>query len=338
MNKYGLRIAVVLVLVSLIFFILYTFSDIGFENKNAPKTVELSVQEGESFSQIAKELENKGVVKSAIVLRLRAEEKGLDRKIAPGKYRFSTDMSYEEVLSVFEKGPLTEFIKVTIPEGYTVKQIAEKLSQLPGFDRDSFLEISLKQKSTFEDDYDFLKQNPTQSLEGYLFPDTYFFTGKESEEQIIRTMLDNFQKKLNEIEIEKSTAGNELTLHEIITIASIIEKEARLPEERKLVASVIYNRLEKGMLLQMCSTVQYLLEEPKENLTEEDLQIESPYNTYLHRGLPPGPICNPGKDSIEAALQPAETDYLYYVLVDDSGKHFFTSSYDEFLKAKQNRK
>ena len=171
-------------------------------------------------------------------------------------------------------------------------------------------------------------------MEGYLFPDTYEVPKKYGVEKMIKVMLSNF----NQIAIEnKFTDRAEkigFSLNEIIILASIIEKEAKFNDEKNKVSSVFYNRLKINMKLQSCATIQYILGEPKEGLDENDLKIDSPYNTYLYKGLPPGPICNPGLDSIIAALEPAEEDYLFFVL-GDNGRHIFSKTYQEHLKNKK---
>lgn len=172
------------------------------------------------------------------------------------------------------------------------------------------------------------------TLEGYIFPKTYTFEKKTRPETIARRMLYQFQIETEALDWSILAQKN-LTKHDIIIIASLIEEEAKVAEERPIIAAVIYNRLAKNMPLQIDATVQYALPERKAVLTYEDYKVDSPYNTYLRLGLPPGPITNPGLDSIKAALAPASVDYYYYVLTSPEGKHTFTRTYEEFLNAKK---
>lgn len=300
--------------------------------------VEISVTHGMSFYELSRVLEEKGVIKSAYVLRLYASRSGIDRKLKPGRYVFKAPSDYKKVLEVIEKGPIVDVVKVTIPEGYSNKQIAILMSSVFGRSPDEFLAHFNSGKRQYEDRFPFLRAVPGASLEGFLFPDTYFFRKNSAVEEITASMLKNFANKSVEIGLLKSPSDENQNLHKIVIIASIVEKEAKLKEERPLIASVFYNRLSKGMKLQSCATVEYVFDFRKPNLTLEDLKVDSPYNTYIHSGLPPGPICNPGADSLRAALNPAKTNYLYFVLADESGRHYFAETYAEFLKYKSLRK
>jgi UPF0755 protein len=297
------------------------------------KKVELEIKPGMNFYDLSVVLQKKGVVKSAFVLRHLASNRGIDRKLSPGKYVFKTGSDYEEVLEIINKGPVVRVIKVTIPEGFSNRQVASRVANLLKLDEKRFLDFINSGRPFFENHYSFLKNVPVDSLEGYLFPDTYYVKEGTSQEEIVALMIENFYNRARSIGL-LGNSQNEKNLHQIVTLASIVEKEARLEEERPLIASVFYNRLKKGMKLQSCATVEYLFGFSKERLLNEDLKIDSPYNTYLYSGLPPGPICNPGLASLKAALNPASTNYLYFVLVDESGRHFFARTYEEFLKAK----
>ena len=238
-------------------------------------------------------------------------------------------MDFQEIADIIVSGKVTT-VNFTIPEGYTIYQTASAIAAKGLGDYDTL--VSLIEAGDFE--YDFLKdaQNNKNKLEGYLFPNTYTVDEGMNEEQIIKVMLDQFEKQPYKVYAE---SGSSYSLNDIITVASIIERECKVDEERPLVASVIYNRLAKGMPLQMCSTVQYVLGKQKEVLTYADTRIESPYNTYTNTGLPPGPICSPGLAAIKAALNPADTDYLYFVLSEKlDGTSNFSSDYAQFEKDK----
>jgi UPF0755 protein len=220
-------------------------------------------------------------------------------------------------------------IVVTIPEGLTIDETAAILESRALIDRDIFTGLCADRKFIKEMGYD------AATLEGYLFPDTYFFSGSQSETTICRIMLKNFKTHMRGLKLDASDS-----LREILIIASLVEKEARFDDERPLIADVFVNRLKIRRPLESCATVIYALKasgNPRfanyTALLERDLKFSSPYNTYLHMGLPPGPICSPGARSIQAARQPASTDYLYFVLM-GNGRHYFSRSYKEHLAAK----
>jgi UPF0755 protein len=223
-----------------------------------------------------------------------------------------------QILNKLARGEIVVY-KITIPEGYTSIQIAELLDKKEIVEKESFLK---------------LVKYGEKSWEGYLFPDTYEVPKKFGAENMFKLMLSNFEQVAVDNKLINKAEQTGFTMDEIITLASIIEKEAQFAEEKRQISSVFHNRLKIGMKLQSCATIQYILGKPKEILEESDLEIESPYNTYLYKGLPPGPICNPGIDSIIAALEPANEDYLYFVL-GDNGRHIFSKTYEEHLKNKK---
>jgi UPF0755 protein len=240
-----------------------------------------------------------------------------------------------EIVEVIVSGKaLIDTVKFTIPEGYNLNQIAEKLNSLGVVSPES-IQAALKVESY---KYDFIGQIPDREkkLEGYLFPDTYEIYKDTSAEAIIDKLLGRFNTVFTE-EYRNRAKELNMTIDQVITLASIIEREAKLDTERKTISAVFHNRLKKNMMLQSCATVQYLFKEQKEILTYKDLEIESPYNTYKHTGLPPGPIASPGLKSIEAALYPENVDYLYFVANDD-GSHVFTKTYSEHLEAQNKMK
>ncbi|MGQ9807227.1 MAG: endolytic transglycosylase MltG [Armatimonadota bacterium] len=242
------------------------------------------------------------------------------RPFIPGVYRIRQDTRLFTILDRLVNGDIATQ-KVTIPEGFTIRQIARRLDEHQVTDAAVFLDLASSGASRFG------IETPTGSLEGYLFPDTYFLPFDTSAEQVIRRMLDNLERRVvrpHGKEIRRSGR----TLHEILTIASLIEREARLPEDRPLIASVIENRLRLGMPLQIDATILYAQGQHKSRVLYRDLDVESDYNTYRNRGLPPGPIANPGLACIEAALRPAQTDYLYYVAAPD-GSHLFAVTFEE---------
>lgn len=298
-------------------------------DSNDTQTVSVIISSGSSTGQIGQILEEEGIISSADKFKIWSRIKGYDSRYKAGTYTLSPSMDFQEIADIIVSGKVTT-VNFTIPEGYTIYQTASAIAAKGLGDYDTL--VSLIEAGDFE--YDFLKdaQNNKNKLEGYLFPNTYTVDEGMNEEQIIKVMLDQFEKQPYKVYAE---SGSSHSLNDIITVASIIERECKVDEERPLVASVIYNRLAKGMPLQMCSTVQYVLGKQKEVLTYADTRIESPYNTYTNTGLPPGPICSPGLAAIKAALNPADTDYLYFVLSEKlDGTSNFSSDYAQFEKDK----
>lgn len=294
--------------------------------------LQIEIVEGATTVEIAEQLANAGVVPNANMFRLKAASSGLDAQLKAGVYDLYTGMEYEEAIEVLAAGPPIEYVTVTIPEGFTVEQIAERIAAKTGLSSERLLFLGLEGAEVFDEL--FLDANPTPSLEGYLFPKTYRIAEGSSEEDVIRMMLDQFDRETRAIDLTRIREAG-LTEHDWVTLASMIEREVRVADERRLVSSVIYNRLERGMRLEIDATIEYILPGTRPRLLNSHLQIDSPYNTYMYSGLPPGPIASPGLAALEAAADPAQTDYIYYVLTSTDGAHTFTETYAEFLEAKE---
>ncbi|MDD4088177.1 MAG: endolytic transglycosylase MltG, partial [Tissierellia bacterium] len=219
---------------------------------------------------------------------------------------------------------------ITVIEGLTNEDMAQSLSEQTELDYDRFIEL-MEAPEIFKEELEFLKDTPVSNLQGYLMPDTYNIYVNSSEEDIVRVLLKQFDKFYID-EIKPKMENTRLTFNEVINLASIVEKEALLDEERDEVAKVFLNRLDINMKLQSCATVNYANGEWKERLTNEDIEIDSPYNTYIIEGLPPSPINSPGKVSIISVLEPADVDYLFFVAKGD-GSHYFSNTYDEHINA-----
>ena len=235
---------------------------------------------------------------------------------------------------LMKDGEKRKTVKFTIPEGYTILQIANKMVEL-GICKssDEFVQAC---NDISKYNYDFVQEIPERNLrlQGYLFPDTYEIYADAKVTEVIEKMLKRFDA-IYDADFRARTTALGYSIDQVVNMASIIEKEVRVPEERKLVASVINNRMKIDMPLQMCSTVMYVLNKSYPQLTIADTKIDSPYNTYINQGLPAGPIANPGKAAIEAVLYPEETDYIYFVLKDaESGEHVFSRTLDEHNAAK----
>lgn len=297
-----------------------------------PKTIKVTIPRGYNTTQIANLLANKGVITNSYTFRAYATLSQAELKLQPGTYSLRTDMTYYQILKILTKGKKEKLVTIVIPEGFTVKEVVARLAKKTKRPEADFFEYTKGQGVPA------LKPPELpldlNNLEGYLFPKTYSFAVNEHPAKIVKRMLTQFEQET--ASLDWSFAQNKgLSKHQIITVASLIEEEAKVPEERPLIAAVIYNRLAKNMPLQIDATVQYALPQRKEVLTNEDLKVASPYNTYQNLGLPPGPITNPGLESIKAALAPANVDYLYYVLTSADGRHTFTNNYNDFLKAKR---
>lgn len=292
--------------------------------------VKVAIRLGASTTEIANLLEKKKVIRNPYFFLLSAKTRGLSQNLKAGVYNLHQNMDYEAVLNVLEKGPAQKVFKVIVPEGLTINQTANRIAKQSDIDADVLLSIIT---SGGIEDIEMINGAPWATYEGFLFPKTYEVFEGTRPEQLVRKMLKQFMSETKSIDWRVAETWG-LTKYDIIIISSLIEREAKLSQERNKVAAVIYNRLQKNMLLQIDATVQYALGGNNQKLTTEDLKIDSPYNTYVNQGLPPGPICSPGLESIKAALQPVDADFLYYVLTGKDGSHTFTGSYDEFLKAK----
>jgi len=279
----------------------------------------LTIEKGTSLREIGDLLARKKLIKSADFFVWYARWRGKERQIEAGSYRISSAWPLREILDRIVGGKVISY-RVTIPEGYTAAQIGHLLA-VKGIANEAAFQSVV---SSGEFAYPFLKGIPSgpNRLEGYLFPATYEFQAGLSEKEIIDQMLKSFQKAFTP-ELQQRAAQMGLSIRQVVILASLVEREAKLDRERPLIAAVFLNRLKNGMRLESCATIQYVLGKQKEKLTYEDLKIPSPYNTYLNNGLPPGPIANPGLASIKAVLYPAEVKYLYFVARGD-GSHIFS--------------
>ncbi len=297
----------------------------------------VEVPSGANAETIAGILEEENLIHNQLVFRIFVRRYNLGGSFIAGEYLLSPSMSLNEIVSKIQSGDVhAETVWFTIPEGYTVEQIAARLENEGLAESEKFLDLAGNPPEGMLENFPFLMEidNPDirYLLEGYLFPDTYEIYADAGEEDIIWIMLGRLDNTVDE---DKWLRIEELdtTLHEILTIASLVEREGRVDHERSRIAGVIYNRLAIGQRLQIDATIQYILGETKEFLTFADLEIPSPYNTYQNDGLPPGPIAASGVLSIEAALYPEDTDYYFYnYKYDGTGEHYFSHTYEEHLR------
>ena len=289
------------------------------------KRINVKIRDGLSTAEIAKRLAEKGIIGSSLRFRFLARFYGYDDKFRPGSYTFTADMSDEEVFQKLLTGE-KKVVRFTVPEGFSIKEIAERLHNLDLADKDDFL----KAAADFAP-YDYMRKrkNVFFAAEGFLFPDTYNVDSDIEIDEILKLMAQTFDERLTPtMRVTAEKMG--LSVYDLITLASLVEREVRYPEDRPIVAQILLKRLKLNMPLQTDATLQYLMDTPKEDVSIEDTQIDSPYNTYQHTGLPPGPIANPGMASIVAVLHPAETDYLYFVS-DRHGHNHYAYTYEEHL-------
>lgn len=272
--------------------------------------------------EIAEKLKKENIIKNKMIFLLLAKYLGIEENLKSGVYEFEEKMNVKEVLVKLTKGGLPPYSKVTIPEGLKITEILDIFVKNDLCTKEEFInEIKIIDKYK-----KYLFEN-VESLEGFLYPDTYFFE-KENLTKNLELMLTNFNKKFEEA--YKNYNGN-LNKYDILKLASIVEKEAQIPNEKPLIAGVFINRLNLNMLLQADPTLKYILPNAGYTLTSKELETDSPYNSYKYPGLPPTPICNPGIESIKAVINFENTDYLYFVAKGD-GTHLFAKTFDEHLR------
>ena len=285
---------------------------------------------GTPAGRISRMLEEQGLIRSAFIFDIMLKITNRDSQLKAGEYLLNPAMNTMEVIQKLNEGTIVTH-RIMIPEGYELKQIAAVLAREGLVDQERFLMLAQNAELVFGEQ--FPVELPIPSLEGYLFPDTYHFAKEQSEEAIIRQMVSRFVDVVIS-KVDLSLLDDKYTLHEVITLASIVEKEVIYDFERPLVAAVYHNRLNIGMRLQADPTVRYVMTENRSRVLYSDLEIDSPYNTYRYDGLPPGPIASPGLKSILAVLEPADVDYLYFVAKPD-GTHQFSRTFEEHVAARR---
>ncbi|WP_279386474.1 endolytic transglycosylase MltG [Paenibacillus xerothermodurans] len=302
----------------------------------ASEAVQVSVPAGSGSANIAQILQQQGLIRDARVFAYYLKLTNEGHKFQAGEYQMTPGMPLDEIIDMLNKGLVVkqQGIQLTVPEGFTVAQIADKVGQQFGKDPAAFIQAAQQYQGFTAKVFKEIPANDQlrSRLEGYLFPETYEWKQDITMEQVIDQMMLELDKKLAMLpeSWREDMAARGQNFHQMMTIASLIEREVAIEEERPLVSSVIHNRLEKGMPLQIDATVQYMFDKQKERLFEKDLQLESPYNTYLNTGLPPGPIASPSLSSIKAAIYPAESNYFFYVTKKDGTKgHLFGETFEQ---------
>ena len=311
-----------LVVILLLGCMLFFGTATGHQQKlNPDQVIYLSVRPGMSASDIGDELVRHGVLEGKAAFWWQVKRSGADNQFKTGMYALHPGMQANEVLQKLIAGDTT-VVKFTIPEGFGIKEIAKRLAAEGLVDEQEFL-----RKAKAYAPYDYIQRKPDirYACEGFLFPDTYELHEEASVDAILKMMAEDFDTRLTP-ELRARAKEQNLSIHDLITLASLVEKEALYAEDRPIIAQVFFKRLELGMPLQSDTTLQYLLDEPKEDVSIQDTKIESPYNTYQVKGLPPGPIASPGMAAIRAVLYPADTDYLYFV-ADRQGHNHYSRNY-----------
>lgn len=330
MKKKILAILIVLVIIMASGGI-YFKSRSGAYDVNEEKKVIIDIPAGSSVDEISDILAEKKLIKNKIVFKINTKISGKASNFKAGKYKFDQSYTNQEIIDdiaigrTYHSGP-----KVTIKEGATSKEIIDELVKKNLGSAETYNKL-INNPDEFKNEFEFLKDENIKSLEGFLYPSTYYCEESNSEKEIITKMLNKFNE-IYSLRIKKEVENKKLNFYDVMKMASIVEKEAVLDEDRPIIASVFYNRLEKGMPLQSDATIQYAFKERKKVVSYEDLKMESPYNSYKYKGLPPTPISNPSLKSIEAAINPAKTDYLYFVAKTDGGGNNYSKTYEEHLK------
>jgi len=302
-------------------------------DSNSSEKIEIVIPEGATTNKIAQILLDNNLIKDVRVFKYYAKDQNIDVKFKAGKFILSKDMNMDKIcMTLISSAAAVDITEnFMISPGVIAEKAANQLAEQLNLDEEVLMNL-ISDASQFRDEFEFLKDNPNiEFLQGYLLPNTYNVYKGLSEKEIIAFLLGQFDKWY--ISVKPITEYTNLDLNDLITLASIIEKEAGSLEEKVLVSSVFYNRLNMDMALQSCATVNYIRGDWKDHLSTEDISVEDPYNTYINKGLPPTPINSPSISSIEAALEPADTDYLYFLAKGD-GSSYFSETYEEHLRAK----
>lgn len=324
--RYWLLLVFALVFITFFLFKGKEIYSFYFSTKQPAEEVVFFISREDSISIIAQNLVDMKIIhnyKNFVNYLIKSKK---DRIVQAGEFILYKEMNNKEVVDIITSKDKFIKYRFTILEGHTVKDASRTLEKINLINEQEFSELNILSFSL-----PFLLERPS-TLEGFLFPDTYIIP-RVGINEIVNIILSNFKEKVGSL-VNDSPVVDELGFYKALILASIVEKEARVEEERPIIASVFYNRLKKGMLLQSCATINFVLKEPKERLTYEDLATDSPYNTYLHAGLPPTPIANPGLSSIKAAFYPSNTSYFYFVHKGD-GTHAFSRTLEEHNQAKR---
>ncbi|WP_018589746.1 endolytic transglycosylase MltG [Terrisporobacter glycolicus] len=331
-NDKGKKIVVFIIAV-LILIIVTTFvviQQMGPYNKGNKEDIVIDIPTGSTLSQVTDILKENNLIKNKTLFKLYVKVSNNSSKIKSGKYLFNQTYSNKEIIEDLSEGKIyNDGIKITVPEGSTSFEIMDILVKNKLGEKKVYEKL-INNPKEFKEKFKFLDDEKIKSLEGFLYPSTYYFSEKQSEKEVLEHMLETFNSKYTD-KLQKKQKELNKSLYEVVNLASIVEKEAVLDEDRPIIASVFYNRIKINMPLQSDATIQYIFKERKKSITYNDLKIDSPYNTYKVAGLPPTPIANPGIKSIEAVLYPDNTEYLYFVATIEGGNNY-SKTYEEHVK------
>jgi UPF0755 protein len=309
---------------------IFIFTQIGPYNKNNKRDIIVDIPSGSTVSKISDILYENNLIKNKTLFKVVSKISKKVPDVKAGKYLINQTYSNNDIINLLASGKIyQDGIKITIKEGSTSKEIIDILVSKKLGSKENYEEL-IQNPKEFYDEFSYLREEDITSLEGFLYPETYYFNENDSEKEILREMLSTFNKIYSDKLREKQNELN-MTIKQVVNLASIVEKEAILDEDRPTIASVFYNRLEIDMPLQSDATIQYIFKERKKIVTYNDLKIDSPYNSYRNKGLPPTPIANPGVKSIEATLYPDNTKYLYFVAKINGGNNY-SVEYKDHLK------
>ncbi len=329
------------VILGLVFFLLayyFYLKSINHSFSDEFSPVAFNIEKGEGPSVVAEHLLNEGLISSRLYFKIYIWRSGLEKKFQAGNYVLSPSMTTKEIVDLFINGKVIKSEKdIKIIEGWTLSDIAINFEKNNISSAEDFLSLTQTPVDKWVFDFkkpDFLNDIPSgHDLEGYIFPDTYRVYNNASISDILKKTFDNFDRKVDRnIRLEIKKQGR--TLHDVITLASIVEKEVRSDKDKKIVAGILLKRMRIGMKLEVDSSINYITGKNDPGAFYADLNIDSPYNTYKYYGLPPGPICNPSLSSIEAVLYPEESPYLFYLNRQDTLETIFSRDYDEHIRNK----
>lgn len=306
-------------------------------NSSTIEIIQINIESGASASDISSQLASEGVISSQLAFELYLRNENLTDKLRAGDYEIPNNLEFSEITTILLKGPPLKTYTITIPEGLWISETLLSISSQTGFDYDllknSLLSGQVKSTNLYLND-----PSELYNWEGLLYPNTYQIDVESNGEEILQLMVDELESVTERLMNEYDLPSWISSYNELFTVASLVEAESKLQEDRPLVSSVVKNRLNDNMLIQIDATVLYALQKRKSQVLLVDLQIDSPYNTYKYLGLPPTPISGFGERSIKAVLETPENDYLYYLLTDKNGKMSFTNDYTDFINMKNKAK
>jgi|SRR3989344_6593147 len=321
-NIINRKILVGVIVFFVVFFLLEIYLPKSFKENNI---IYYDLEKGSGYKEVANDLEKNGIIKSSLSFKFYVLVSRNYSKLQAGNYEVSSSMSIADIVNKFSLGGIVRN-KVVIIEGWDIKDLSEDLDENHIYSKESFI---LATKKDFSDTFIFLKDKPkNMSLEGYIFPDTYYVAENSFPEELLMISLENFDKKLTP-ELRQEISKQKKTIFQIITMASMIEKEVVSLEDKKVVSGILWKRIKEGIPLQVDATVNYVTGKHDEKAAINDTEIDSLYNTYKYYGLPKGPISNPGIESILASIYPEKSDYWYYLSADGTGNTIFSKTFEE---------